>query len=109
MEICPLISAMSSAPMLLAKEGVLSGGKFTSGLFEETINGFDYIEKKNIVRQPLVYDESHNILTAISFVFREFAIKSGQLLGLETDDNLFLGPRKNSPYEPKELIFYMDN
>ena len=66
----PLISSMSSSPMLLAKAGVLKNVKFSSGLFEETLNEFDYLEKENIVRQPLVYDEKYNIITAIGFAFR---------------------------------------
>lgn len=100
---------MSSSPMLLAKTGILKDVKFTSGLFEETLNEFDFFEKENIERQPLVYDEEHHILTAINIAFREFAIESGRLIGLQTDDRMFIGLRKDRPYKPEELTFYMDS
>lgn len=104
----PLISAISSAPMFLAKSGVLKNVKFTSGLFEETLNEFDFFEKDNIVRKPLVFDEKHNILTAIGFAYREFAVKSAQLLGFDIPDHALSGPRKDSPYTDEELTFYMN-
>lgn len=85
----PLISSMSSSPMLLAKAGILEGVKFTSGLFEETLDEFDYLEKENIVRQPIYYDEEHNILTAIGFAFREFAIESSRLIDLRSEIKYF--------------------
>ncbi|WP_440896650.1 DJ-1/PfpI family protein [Amphibacillus sp. Q70] len=108
MENRPLISSMSSSPMLLAKSGILDGVKFTSGLFEETLNEFDFFQKENIIRQPLVYDEKYNIMTAINFAFREFAIQSAKILGFEISDDSFSGPRKNPPYTEEELTFYMD-
>lgn len=37
---------MSSSPMLLAKTGILKDVKFTSGLFEETLNEFDFLKRK---------------------------------------------------------------
>lgn len=104
----PLISSMSSSPMLLAKAGVLKGVQFTCGLFEETLDEFDYLEKKNLVRQPIYYDEEHNILTAIGFAFREFAIESASILGFDTNDNMFSGIRKDKPYTEEELTFYME-
>lgn len=103
----PLIAAISSAPMLLAKAGVLRDSKFTSGLFEETLNEFDFFNKENIVRQPLVYDEKHHIITAIGFAYREFAVKTAQLLGFELPDDKFSGPRTTPPYTEEELTFYM--
>lgn len=109
MDDCPLISSMSASPMLLVKAGILKNVKFTSGLFEETLIEFDYFEKENIMRQPLVYDREHNIITAINFAFREFAITSVKVLGLEISENIFSGPRKTPPYKPEELTFHMDS
>lgn len=102
----PLIGAISSAPMFLAKAEVLKGVKFTSGLFEETLNEFDFFEKENIVRQPIVFDEEKNILTAIGFASREFAVKAAQLLGFDLPDHAFSGARKAPPYTEEELTFY---
>lgn len=104
----PLITAMSSAPMLLAKSGVLDNVQFTSGLFEETLNEFDFFQKENIVRQPWFYDEEHRILTAFNIAFREFAIESAKLLGFEISQEMFSGPRKDRPYTEEELTFYMN-
>lgn len=102
----PLVAAISSSPMFLAKAGVLKNVKFTSGLFEETLNEFDFFEKENIIRQPLVFDEEQNILTAIGFAYREFAVKAAQLLGFDLPDNALSGARKEPPYTPEELTFY---
>lgn len=102
----PLIAAISASPILLAKSGVLDKVKFTAGLFEETLDEFDFFQKENIIRQPLFYDEQYRVLTAIGFAFREFAIKSARLLGLEVSDDQFSGPRKDRPYTQEELTFY---
>ena len=101
----PLIAAISSSPMLLAKSGVLNGVKFTAGLFEETLDEFDVFQKENIIRKPWFYDEQHHILTAIGFAFREFAIESAKLLGFEISDDKFSGPRKDRLYTEEELTF----
>lgn len=103
----PLIAAISSAPMLLAKSGVLKGVKFTSGLFEETLNEFDFFEKENIVRKPVVYDKENNIITSIGFAYREFAVLTAQILGFDLPDDKFSGARKDRPYTDEELTFYM--
>ena len=105
----PLISSISASPMLLAKVGILKTVKFTSGLFEEMLDEFDYFQKENLVREPLVYDEEHNILTAINFAFREFAIESAKLLGFDVNDHMFSGPRKQPSYSDEELTFYMND
>lgn len=103
----PLIAAISSSPMLLAKAGILKGVSFTSGLFEETLNEFSFFEKENIVRQPVVYDEKNHIITAIGFAYREFAVEIAQLLGFDLADTAFSGSRKDQLYEVEELTFYM--
>ena len=107
MSVRPLIVAISSAPMLLAKAGVLDNVKFTSGLFEETLDEFTFFQKENIVRQPLVYDDQARILTAIGFAYREFAVKTAQLLGFEVKDTAFSGIRMAPPYTAEELTFHI--
>lgn len=66
-----LLCAISSAPMLLAKAGLLENVKFTSGIFDEICRELEFIPYANIVRKPLVKDK--NVITAVSFAFREFA------------------------------------
>ena len=101
----PLIAAISSAPMFLAKAGVLEGVKFTSGLFEETLNEFDFFDKQNIVRKPVVFDKEKNIVTAIGFAYREFAVKVAELLSYENAERSLAGPRKDREYTDEELTF----
>lgn len=104
----PLISAISASPILLAKAGLLKNVKFTAGLFEETIDEFSFIPKENIVREPIFYDKEHNILTAIGFAQREFAVKTMQLLGYSIPDQAMSGIRKDRPYTKEELTFHMN-
>lgn len=102
----PLIASISSSPILLAKEGVLAGVKFTSGLFEETIDEFDFIERENIIRQPVVYDKENNIITAIGFAYREFAVQVAQILGFDIPNDMFSGVGDKT-YTDEELTFFM--
>lgn len=102
----PLIAAISSSPILLAKSGILEGGKFTSGLFEETIDEFDFIERENIIRKPVVYDKEKNIITAIGFAYREFAVQVAQILGFDIPNDSFSGIGDRS-YTDEELTFFM--
>lgn len=76
-----LLCAISSAPMLLAKAGLLENVKFTSGIFEEICRELDFIPHENIVRKPLVKDK--NVITAIGFAFREFAEETIRTLGID--------------------------
>ncbi len=99
-----LIASISSSPVLLAKAGLLEDTKFSSGLFEEAFEMFEFLPKRNAVRQPITVDK--NIITAIAFAYREFAIKVGQMLNIPVDESLFSGIRKEPPYSEEELTFY---
>lgn len=98
-----LIASISSSPVLLAKAGLLDT-RFSSGLFEEAFEMFEFLPKRNVVRQPITVDK--NIITAIAFAYREFAIKVGQMLNIPVDESLFSGIRKEPPYSEEELTFY---
>lgn len=99
-----LIASISSSPVLLAKAGLLEDTKFSSGLFEEAFDLFKFLPKRNVIRQPITVDK--NIITAIAFEYREFAIKVGQKLNMPVDESLFSGIRKEPPYSEEELTFY---
>lgn len=99
-----LIASISSSPVLLAKAGLLEHRKFCSGLFEEAFELLEFLPKQNVVRQPITVDK--NIITAIAFAYREFAIKVGQMLNIPVDESLFSGIRKDPPYSEEELTFY---
>src|SRR5699024_780497 len=102
----PLIAAISAAPILMAKAGLLDSCQFTCGLFEEDIDAHSFIKQENIVRKPIVYDEKNNILTAIGFASRNFAIETARLLGYNLSDDAFIGADKDRIYTPEELTFF---
>lgn len=76
-----LLCAISSAPMLLAKAGLLENAKFTSGMFDEICRELEFIPYANIVRKPLVKDK--NVITAVGFAFREFAEEVVRTLNID--------------------------
>lgn len=97
-----VIASISSSPILLAKAGLLNGKQFCAGLFEEDIDKYDFIDRKSMLRQPIVVDE--NIITALGLAYREFAIEVGRKLNLECDESWFSGIKK--PIIEKNYIFY---
>lgn len=96
-----VIAAISSAPMLLAKAGLLENKKYTSGILEETFEELDYLPKDNVVRKPVVKDG--NLITAIGFAFREFAVTVAQSVGVDCPDKIFQGVTRE--YTEEELTF----
>lgn len=66
-----VFAAISSAPILLSKAGILSGRKFTAGYFMQMADVFGFVEKGNFIHKGVV--EDGNAITAIGMFFREFA------------------------------------
>ena len=66
-----LVAAISSAPILLSKAGVLKGRKFTAGYFMQLAETFDFVERENFIHKGVV--EDGNVITGIGMFFREFA------------------------------------
>ena len=66
-----LFAAISSAPILLSKAGILKGKKFTAGYFMQLAETFDFVEKENFIHKGVV--EDGNVITGIGMFFREFA------------------------------------
>ena len=66
-----LFAAISSAPILLSKAGVLKGRKFTAGYFMQLAETFDFVERENFIHKGVV--EDGNVITGIGMFFREFA------------------------------------
>lgn len=97
-----IIASISSSPILLAKAGVLEGRKYCVGLFEEDIDEFDFLNREDIVKSPLVTDD--NIVTALGLAYREFAIEVGQKLNLDCDEEWFSGVKK--PIKPEDYTYY---
>ncbi len=96
-----LIAAISSSPLLLAKAGLLSGKKYTAGIFQEMFELFDFLEKDNYIIRPVV--EDGNIITALGMFYREFAQQVLDRLGYDYKDDFTICPRQS--FEEKDYIW----
>ena len=100
-----LIAAISSAPLLLAKAGLLKDTKFTGGIWQNFFDYFEFLPRENF--QPKVVVKDKNIITAIGFAHQEFARKVILGLGLaENTDNYF---KEQNEYSEEDLIFTLSD
>ncbi len=97
-----VIASISSSPILLGKTGILKNHKFCCGLFEEDIDKYSFIPRENIVRKPVCEDK--NLITAIGFAFREFAVIVAREVGIDCDENIFAPVTRE--YSEEELTFH---
>ena len=96
-----LIAAISSAPLLLAKAGLLKDTKFTGGIWQNFFDYFEFLPRENF--QPKVLVQDKQIITAIGFAHQDFARKVILSLGLaENTDNYF---KEQNEYAEEDLIF----
>ena len=96
-----LIAAISSAPILLAKAGLLKDTKFTGGIWQNFFDYFEFLPRKNFKAKAVLQDK--NIITAVGFAHQEFARKVILGLGLVGNaDNYF---KERNQYSEEELIF----
>ena len=100
-----LIAAISSAPLLLAKAGLLNDTKFTGGIWQNFFDYFEFLPRENF--QPKVVVQDKNIITAIGFAHQEFARKVILGLGLaENTDNYF---KEQNEYLEEDLVFTLSD
>ena len=100
-----LIAAISSAPLLLAKAGLLNDTKFTGGIWQNFFDYFEFLPRENF--QPKVVVQDKKIITAIGFAHQEFARKVILSLGLaENTDNYF---KEQNEYAEEDLIFTLSD
>ena len=100
-----LIAAISSAPLLLAKEGLLKDTKFTGGIWQNFFDYFEFLPRENF--QPKVLVQDKQIITAIGFAHQEFARKVILSLGLaENTDNYF---KEKNEYSEEDLLFTLSD
>ena len=100
-----LIAAISSAPLLLAKAGLLNDTKFTGGIWQNFFDYFEFLPRENF--QPKVLVQDKRIITAIGFAHQEFARKVILSLGLaENTDNYF---KERNDYSEEDLIFTLSD
>lgn len=100
-----LIAAISSAPLLLAKAGLLKDTKFTGGIWQNFFDYFEFLPRENF--QPKVLVQDRNIITALGFAHQEFARKVILSLRLvENTDNYF---KEQNEYAEEDLIFTLSD
>lgn len=100
-----LIAAISSAPLLLAKAGLLKDTKFTGGIWQNFFDYFEFLPRENF--QPKVLVQDRNIITAIGFAHQEFARKVILSLRLvENTDNYF---KEQNEYAEEDLMFTLSD
>lgn len=97
-----LFAAISSAPILLSKAGVLDGKDFTAGYFMQMADVFPFIEKSHFIHKPVV--ESGNVITGIGMFFREFAEAVLHRLGYDVGSHFM--DESGNEYTEEELTFY---
>jgi 4-methyl-5(B-hydroxyethyl)-thiazole monophosphate biosynthesis enzyme, putative len=95
-----LIAAISSAPILLAKAGLLKDTRFTGGIWQNFFDYFEFLPRENFKAQAVLQDK--NIITAVGFAHQAFARKVLLSLGLVDDaDNYF---KERNQYSEEDLI-----
>ena len=100
-----LIAAISSAPLLLAKAGLLKDTKFTGGIWQNFFDYFEFLPRENF--QPKVVVQDKQIITAIGFAHQEFARKVILSLGLaENTGNYF---KEKNEYSEEDLLFTLSD
>ena len=100
-----LIAAISSAPLLLAKAGLLKDTKFTGGIWQNFFDYFEFLPRENF--QPKLVVQDKQIITAIGFAHQEFARKVILSLGLaDNTDNYF---KERNDYSEEDLIFTLSD
>lgn len=96
-----LFAAISSAPALLCKAGLLDGQDFTAGFFVQLAQAFPFIDESHFVHQPMV--ERGNTITAIGMFFREFAQAVLNRLGYGVGEHFM--DTSGPAYTEEELTF----
>ena len=97
-----VFAAISSAPLLLCRAGLLKGKKFTAGFFLQMVDVFPFVEKKNFVHQGVVTDG--NVITGIGMFYRAFAETVLHRFGFDTGKNFMRAEPEN--FTEDALTFY---
>lgn len=100
-----LIAAISSAPILLAKAGLLKDTRFTGGIWQNFFDYFEFLPRENFKVQAVL--QNKNIITAVGFAHQAFARKVLLSLGLvDNADNYF---KERNQYSEEDLIFTLSD
>ena len=100
-----LIAAISSAPILLAKAGLLKDTKFTGGIWQNFFDYFEFLPRENFKAKAVLQDK--NIITAVGFAHQEFARIVLLSLGLvDSAENYF---KEQNEYSEEDLVFTLSD
>ena len=100
-----LIAAISSAPILLAKAGLLKDNKFTGGIWQNFFDYFEFLPRENFKAKAVL--QNKNIITAVGFAHQAFARKV--LLSLDLVDNADNYFKEQNQYSEEDLIFTLSD
>ena len=100
-----LIAAISSAPLLLAKAGLLNDTEFTGGIWQNFFDYFEFLPRENF--QPKVLVQDKQIITAIGFAHQEFARKVILSLGLAKNTHNYF--KEKNEYAEEDLLFTLSD
>ncbi len=82
------IGAICSAPILLARAGILKDKKYTASIYMDFFDFCPFLDKNNYVAAPAVV--SGNVVTAGGSNFNGFAVAMAHLLGFECPDRILI-------------------
>lgn len=87
------VGAISSAPLLLLKNGMLEGKRYMAGVEKEWLleEGFTMQDLKGMIDVPELlknpipqgYIKDGNIITSVAWYFREWSMEFGRMIGIE--------------------------
>ncbi len=97
-----VFAAISSAPLLLCRAGLLKGKKFTAGFFLQMTEVFPFVEKENFVHKGVVTDG--NVITGIGMFYRAFAETVLRRFGFDTGKSFMRAEPEN--FTEDDLTFY---
>ena len=97
-----VFAAISSAPLLLCRAGLLKGKKFTAGFFMQMTEVFPFVEKENFVHKGVVTDG--NVITGIGMFYRAFAETVLRRFGFDTGKSFMRAEPEN--FTEDDLTFY---
>lgn len=99
-----IFAAISSAPLILGKAGLLKGKKYTCGLYMEMLEYYVFMQKEHYIPEQVV--EDGNIITGFGWYFQLFAKIVLTRLGYNIEnENMVMPPLC---FKAEEIIFHMD-
>lgn len=102
-----VIAAISSAPILLAKAGLLDNKKFTGGIWQNFFGYFDFLKRDNF--RPKLVHQDKNIITAIGFAHQEFARTVLVALGLTDNASQYFRDPCYRDLREEDLLFALSD